>query len=117
MKSFAEIYESRKDTLEYQAEELSLAFTESVLLRMEERGNMPRKELANRMGTTMPYVTKLLKGKSNFTFETLVKLARALDCRIEAPTLIPLSRQQTGQGSATRVPASEITAEALAQES
>ncbi len=89
MRTFAEIYESMKDTLEYQVEELSLAFTEAVLLRMEELDDLPRKELADRMGTTTAYITKLLKGKSNFTFETLVKLARALDCRIDAPVLVP----------------------------
>lgn len=90
MKTFAEIYDSMKDTPEYQVEELSLAFTESVLLRMEELGDMSGAELAERMGSSKPYVSKLLKGKSNFTIETLVKLARSLECRIEAPKLIPL---------------------------
>jgi transcriptional regulator with XRE-family HTH domain len=89
MKTFAEIYESMKDTLEYQVAELSLAFTESILLRMEELDGLSRKELAERMGATKPYVTKLLKGESNFTFETLVKLAQALECRIEPPALVP----------------------------
>lgn len=88
MRTFAEIVESMKDTLEYQVEELSLAFTEAVLLRMEELGDLSRTELAERMGTTTPYVTKLLRGKSNFTFETLVKLARALECRIAPPALV-----------------------------
>ena len=90
MKTFAEIYESMKGKLEYQVEELSLAFTESVLLRMEELEDMTGADLADRMGASKPYVSKLLKGKSNFTLETLVKLARALECRIEPPKLVPL---------------------------
>ncbi|MFA6957797.1 MAG: helix-turn-helix transcriptional regulator [Thermoanaerobaculia bacterium] len=90
MKTFAEIYDSLKDTAEYQTEELKLAFTESVLLRMEEL-EITRAELASRVGATKPYVTKLLKGNSNFTFESLVKLAIALDCRVDAPVLVPIT--------------------------
>lgn len=98
MNTFAEIYDSLKDSLEFQVEELSLAFTESVLLRMEELGDMSGAQLAERMESSKPYVSKLLKGKSNFTLETLVKLARALECRVEAPKLIPLeSKTQSAQ--------------------
>lgn len=97
IKTFAEIYDSMKDTLEYQVEELSLAFTESILLRMEELGDLSGKDLAERMGATKPYVSKLLKGKNNFTLETLVKLARALECRIEPPQLLPNEKQTLGQ--------------------
>ena len=98
MKTFAEIYESMKDTLEYQTEELSLAFTESVLLRMERLNDMSGTVLADRMGVSKAYVSKLLKGKSNFTLETLVKLARALGCRIEPPQLLPNEKEAaTGQ--------------------
>lgn len=97
MKTFAELYESMKDTLEYQIEELSLVFTESVLLRMEELDDMSGKSLAERMEVSEAYVSKLLKGKTNFTLETLVKLARALDCRIEAPQLLPNSKQAPSQ--------------------
>jgi transcriptional regulator with XRE-family HTH domain len=94
MKTFAEIYESMKETLAYQVEELSLAFTESILLRMEQLDDMPGKVLAERMGFSEAYVSKLLKGKNNFTLETLVKLARALECRIEAPQLVPIQAEE-----------------------
>lgn len=94
MKTFAEIYESMKETLAYQVEELSLAFTESILLRMEQLDDMPGKVLADRMGFSEAYVSKLLKGKNNFTLETLVKLARALECRIEAPQLVPIQAEE-----------------------
>lgn len=98
MKTFVEIYDSMKETLEYQTEELSLAFTESVLLRMEHLGDMSGKVLAERMGFSEAYVSKLLKGKNNFTLETLVKLARALECRIEPPLLLPNEKEvATGQ--------------------
>jgi transcriptional regulator with XRE-family HTH domain len=97
MKTFAELYESMKDTHEYQVEELAFSFTESVLLRMEDLGDMTRADLAGRMKVSEAYVSKILKGTSNFTFDSLVKLARALDCRVAAPTLIPNERHASAQ--------------------
>lgn len=97
MRTFVEIYDSMKDTLEYQVEELSLTFTESVLMRMEELDDLSPSALAIRMGISKPYVSKLLKGKSNFTLETLVKLAHALECRIASPTLIPNAKPATAR--------------------
>ncbi len=94
MKTFAELYDSLRDTQKYQVEQLTLAFTESVLLRMEALSNLTGKELAKRMGCSKAYVSKLLSGKGNFTHETLVKLARALDCRVEPPRLIPNETSQ-----------------------
>lgn len=110
MKTFAEIYESVKDTLEYQVEELALAFTESVLLRMEELGDMNGAQLAERMNASKPYVSKLLNGKGNFTLETLVKLARALECRIEPPQLVPLKKQPDHSVHFERRPKSVVVA-------
>lgn len=97
MKTFAELYDAVKDTVAYQTEELKLAFTESVLVRMDELDHLSRADLAVRMGATKPYVSKLLKGKTNFTFETLVKLAHALECRIEPPLLIPNLKSQSAR--------------------
>lgn len=97
MKTFAELYESMKDTHEYQVEELAFSFTESVLLRMEDLGDMTRTDLAERMKVSEAYVSKILKGTSNFTFDTLVKLARALDCRVTPPALLPIERHATSQ--------------------
>jgi transcriptional regulator with XRE-family HTH domain len=38
-----------------------------------------RAELARRMGTSRAYITKLLSGDANFTLQTMVKLALAVD--------------------------------------
>ncbi|PYS47601.1 MAG: hypothetical protein DMF68_15600 [Acidobacteria bacterium] len=40
-------------------------------------------ELARRLGKSRAYVTKVLQGSTNFTLESLVKIARALDCQID----------------------------------
>lgn len=52
-------------------------FARDLHARMEALG-VKHKELAERMGTSRPYVTKLLSG-GNFTLHTMVKLSMALD--------------------------------------
>ena len=52
-------------------------FTGDLHARMK-KFNVTQSELARRLGTSRPYVTKLLSG-SNFTLHTMVKLAMALD--------------------------------------
>lgn len=104
MKTFAELYESMKDTAEYQVEVLALTFTESILLRMEDLGDLSGKQLAERMGVSEAYVSKILRGTSNFTFSSLVKLGQALDCHIEPPVLVPNERQAATPVSFVRFP-------------
>lgn len=52
-------------------------FTREVHARMQELG-ISQGELARRMGTSRPNVTKLLAG-SNFTLQTMTRIAMALD--------------------------------------
>lgn len=52
-------------------------FTRELHARMEAH-KVSQGALARRMGTSRPYVTKLLSG-SNFTLQTMVRLAMALD--------------------------------------
>ena len=70
--------EARKDHA-YWVEGAILEFTEDMVNRMEEQG-VSRSELARRIGTSPSYVTKILRGSTNFTLDTMVKVARALDC-------------------------------------
>lgn len=53
-------------------------FTEEVCRLMEEQ-NISRKQLAERMNTSPAYITKILRGNVNFTFETIAKIACALN--------------------------------------
>lgn len=53
-------------------------FTEDLWRLMEDRG-INKAELARRIGKTPAYVTKVFRGNSNFTIESMVKLAHALD--------------------------------------
>jgi DNA-binding XRE family transcriptional regulator len=51
----------------------------------DERQGMTRAELARRLGATPAYVTKILRGSANFTLDTMVRLARALDAELHVP--------------------------------
>lgn len=73
---FANLVESAQGTVGYWRDVAITDFTRDLHDRMG-RMNMTHAELAKRMGTSRPYVTKLLDG-SNFTLETMVKLATAL---------------------------------------
>lgn len=53
-------------------------FTEDLYRLMEEQ-NVNKAELARRIGKSRAYVTKVLRGNSNFTVESMVCLARALE--------------------------------------
>jgi len=59
-----------------------LEFTESVVREMERQG-LTRTQLAERLGVTPAYVTKVLRGKVNFTLTTMVRLARALSTDLQ----------------------------------
>ena len=63
---------------------------------------MKRSELAERLGTSRAYVTKLLDGQENMTLKTVVRVAAALDRGVLPRALtgaldaeaIPLSRRR-----------------------
>ncbi len=45
--------------------------------------NISNKELAERIGVSPGYVTKLMKYKNNFTVETLVRLAKGTNSKLK----------------------------------
>lgn len=71
-----------KDTPEYELEWLLLEVEEAIHTSMEARG-MSRSELAERLGTSRAFVTKLLGGQENLTLKTLVRVANALEMKVE----------------------------------
>ena len=67
-----------RDTLDYELANVEMDFTDSLEALMQRRG-VNKSELARRIGTSPAYITKILRGSTNFTLETMVKLVRALD--------------------------------------
>jgi len=74
---FAKLITAAQTSVPYWRDIAISDFTRDLHARMERMG-ITHTELAARMGTSRPYVTKLLSG-GNFTLETMVKLAMALD--------------------------------------
>lgn len=80
-KTFSELYQEAERHEDYSTAGAILEFTESVVRAMERRG-ITRTELAARLGTTPAYVTKILRGRVNFTLATMVRLARTLESEL-----------------------------------
>ena len=49
---------------------------------MQKQG-VSRSQLAERLGTSRAYVTKLLDGQENMTLKTIVRVANALDLKVD----------------------------------
>jgi len=67
-----------RQTHAYKAQGASLEFTEDMVRLLQDR-KMTQSELAQRIGVSPAYVTKILRGGTNFTLDTMVKIATALD--------------------------------------
>jgi transcriptional regulator with XRE-family HTH domain len=75
--------EAARQTHEYRAEGASIEFTEKILAQMEAKG-INRAALAKKIGANPAYITKILRGDTNFTLDTMVKIAHALDCEFRS---------------------------------
>lgn len=94
----AELANKVRRTFAYSKAKLISDFTESFSMMMNRRG-VNRAELARRIAVKPTYVTRILRGSTNFTFETMVKIANALDCSIDV-RLIPNERAALYQSAA-----------------
>ena len=59
-----------------------------MLDKMEQTG-MTQRQLAEKMGCSQQYVSKILKGKENLSLETLFKIENTLGIRILSKENIP----------------------------
>ena len=80
--------EAARETHAYRAEGASIRFTEDLVATMKSSG-LTRSALADKIGTSPAYITKILKGETNFTLDSMVKIANALNCEL-AIGLTPL---------------------------
>jgi len=84
MKTIEQIHEeiqaalkAARETHEYRAEGASIEFTNAILTRMRQL-DVSRSQLASRIGVNPAYISKM-RGDTNFSLETMVKIANALD--------------------------------------
>ncbi len=65
-------------------EELEKLRIVDALIRLRERRGLTQTQLARRIGVSQPFIAKLESGQThNFSLETLIKLAVALDSELE----------------------------------
>lgn len=78
MFNFEEYIRENEDTWEYKAEKLKLDFAIELdqILRTQKISNA---ELADKLDTSRAYVTKVLRGDTNLTIESIAKLCHAVD--------------------------------------
>ncbi len=68
---------------EFVADFMKGQITEDILQAMEEEG-INKNQLADRLGKSRQYVSRILNETTNFTFETVAEIAVALNRKIEA---------------------------------
>jgi len=71
-------YNSLENDIEYQTEAKKIEFAFAISRRMEQLG-MSKTDLATAASTSNAYITKVLRGDSNLTIESLVKFASAIN--------------------------------------
>ena len=78
---FADLYQWAEQQDDYWLEGVKIEFTEQMLAQMDAL-SISRKDLAQRLGVSPAYITKILRGSTNFTLKSMVGIARALNCEL-----------------------------------
>lgn len=76
--SFKKLFEKIEKTLSYKKEKAKLDFTIELQALMKKK-QVTRADLARELNKSNAYVTQILRGERNFTIDTMVELADALD--------------------------------------
>lgn len=79
---FADLFREMEQSDAYHIEGAKVEVAEQIYMAMKHQG-VSNAELARRLGKSRAYVTKVLQGSTNFTLESLVKIARVLDCQLD----------------------------------
>lgn len=81
-KRFADLLQSVEQSDRFQIDGLKVEISEQIYLAMNQQG-ISNADLARRLGKSRAYVTKLLRGNTNFTLESLIRIGRALSNEVE----------------------------------
>lgn len=80
--SFADLWDELENDYVFRTEKNILDFTIRLSQLMKDRG-VTKKELAERLDTSQAYITKVLRGNTNFTMASMTKLVQALDAKLD----------------------------------
>ncbi len=86
-KRFATLLKRARRHPQYWVSRITLDFANRLSEMLKAKG-MSKKDLAAKIDTSPAYITKVLRGDANYTVETMVKLAMAVDARVEV-RLVP----------------------------
>ena len=79
---YKERIDGLENTIEYKIESIAFDISVQIYKQMEKLG-INKKDLAEKLNVSKSYITQLLKGKSNMTIETLIKVAEALGMTLQ----------------------------------
>ena len=103
-----------RDDPAFQLDQLLLDLNAEMWAAMQSR-DVSRSELAERLGTSRAYVTKLLDGHENMTLKTLVRVANAMEMTVDvrltprkANVVAPATGVKTAIGARMRYAPSPI---------
>jgi transcriptional regulator with XRE-family HTH domain len=82
IKSFKQMLADAKQQDSYWVEKAKLHFS-IELNRLFKQSGMTQKSLSEKLDSSPAYITKVFRGDANFTIETMVKLARAVDGELQ----------------------------------
>ena len=91
--SFAEMFKELELSGSYDIEQAKIDIAEHIAIAMRQQ-QVSKAELARRLSKSRAYVTKVLQSGANFTIESLVKIAAALDCSIDVKLIPKHSKSQ-----------------------
>ena len=86
-------------SVDYWAQAAMRRFVSDIDHRLGEQ-NMTRAQLAEKLGATPAYVTKVMRGDVNFTLETMTKLALAVGGKLQVNVV---NRDSSGEWNAPLV--------------
>lgn len=69
-------YQELSDDLDFKIEEAKIAFAVELSRQLDLEGII-RREFADNIGSSPAYITKVLRGESNLTIESMIKLSAA----------------------------------------
>ncbi len=81
-KRFADLLQSAEQSDRFRIDGLKVEVSEQIYEAMNQQG-ISNADLERRLGKSRAYVTKLLRGTTNFTLESLVRIGRALSNEVE----------------------------------
>src|SRR5881296_213097 len=79
---FASLFDRLERSESSEIDAAKLEISEQIYLAMERQG-VSKADLARRLGKSRAYVTKVLQGRTNFTLESIVRITRALNCKLD----------------------------------